>query len=181
MRLREVSRAMDVSLDTLYAELRGIREKRPEERKIEKKEGFELGEILAGYCTLYGFYDLYSENFPYTSAHCRDIPSFSVLERVVAAKSAEEAGIDPNRHKAVEVSIEAENAELTPESVRLKFLENVKEAKRRAYSTEYYDMMDSLDPSDDIAVSSAMMKLQGKARQLGIPHQPIPRNLLKTN
>ncbi len=91
MRLREVSRAMDVSLDTLYAELRGIREKRPEERKIEKTGGFEIGEILAGYCTLYDFYDLYSQNFPYTSPHCRDIPSFSVLERVVAARNSEDA------------------------------------------------------------------------------------------
>lgn len=181
MRLREISRAMDVSLDTLYAELRGIREKRPEERKIEKSDGFEIGEILAGYCTLYDFYDLYSENFPYTSPHCRDIPSFSVLERVVKSRNSEDAGIDQNRHKAVEVSIEAENSELTPEAVRLKFLENVREIKRRAYSTEYYDTMDSIEPGDDIAASSAMIRLQSKARQLGIPHQPIPRNLLKTN
>lgn len=65
--------------------------------------------------------------------------------------------------------------------MRLKFLENVREAKRRAYSTEYYDTMDAIEPGDDIAASSAMIRLQGKARQLGIPHQPIPRNLLKTN
>lgn len=181
MRLREISRSLDVSLETLYAELRGIREKRPEERQIEKKNGFELGEILAAYCTLYGFYDLFSENFPYTSAHCRDIPSFSVLERVIAARNPEDAGIDPDRHKAVEVRVETENSESTPEAIRLKFLENVREAKRRAYSTEFYDVMDALDPGDEIATTSATMRLQGKARELKIPHQPIPRNLLKTN
>lgn len=180
MRLREISRALDISLDTLYAELRGIREKRPIELQIEKKEGFELGEILAAYCTLYGFYDLYSQNFPYTSAHCRDIPSFSVFERIVKARNPEDAGIDPNRHKAAEIAVETQNSEATLETIQIRFLELLREAKRRAYSAEYYDTMDSLDPSDKTA-SVAKMALQEKARQLGIPHQPIPKHLLKTN
>lgn len=103
------------------------------------------------------------------------------MERVIAARNPEDAGIDPDRHKAVEVSVESENSESTPEAIRLKFLENVREAKRRAYSTEFYDVMDALDPGDEIATSSATMRLQAKARELKIPHQPIPRNLLKTN
>ncbi len=181
MRLREISRALDVSLETLYAELRGIRERRPAETRFEKKEGFELGEILAAYCTLYGFYDLYSQNFPYTSAHCRDIPSFSVLERVVATKDAEEAGIDPNRHKAAEIAVETQNSESTPEAIKIKFLELIKEAKRRAYSTEYYDTMEDVDQGDPMASFKATMTLQEKARKLDIPHQPIPKHLLKTS
>lgn len=167
MRLREISRAMDVSLETLYAELRGIREKRPEERKFEKKEGFELGEILAAYCTLYDFYDLYSENFPYTSAHCRDIPSFSVLERVVAARNPEDAGIDPDRHKAVEVSIESENATLSSDAVKDKFRSLLSGVAKIAFEKEKSELAERFDPNSG-EYFAAMVALLEKGKKLGI-------------
>ncbi|MDQ1344275.1 MAG: primase [Patescibacteria group bacterium] len=167
MRLREISRALDVSLETLYAEMRGIREKRPEERQTEKKEGFEIGEILAAYCTLYGFYDLFSEIFPYTPAHCREIPSFSVLERIVTARDPEAAGIDPNRHKAVEVSVEAENAELAEEAVKDKFVKLLSGVAKTAFEKEKSDLAERFDPKSE-EYFAAMVALLEKGKKLGI-------------
>lgn len=120
MHLRAISRALDVSLDTLYSELRGMRIPEKAETKVEGGS-FQIGEILAAYLTLYGFYDLYSKNFPYTSEHCREIPSFSVLERVLETRDAESAGIDRDRHLAAEFRVEEENAGLSPSEIERKF------------------------------------------------------------
>lgn len=165
MRLREISRAMDVSLDALYAEMRGIREKRPDERPVGKNENFDIGEVLAAHCTLYGFYDLFSQNFPYTPEHCRDIPSFSVLERVVAARNAEGAGIDEGRHKAVEFSVENENASLTQEAIKDKFLKLLSSVAKIAYEKEKSDLSDHLDPKSD-EYFAAMAALVEKGKKL---------------
>ena len=120
LHLRKIGRAMDVSLDTLYAELRGIRIEPRIESNTEGK-GFELGELIAAYLTLYGFYDLFSDNFPYTQEHCREIPSFSVLERILKTKDAEEAGIDVDRHRAAELFIEDSNADFPAKRIEENF------------------------------------------------------------
>ncbi len=177
MYLREISRALDVSLEALYAEFNGIREKHASASTVEKGETFSLGEILAAYCTLYGFYDLFSKNFPYTSEHCREIPSFSVLERIIATKNPDDAGIDIDRHRAVELSIEVENERSTRSeaAIQSEFLKLLKKAMEIAYATEFHETMEKLDPSDEIAVNSAMIRLQKKAQELGISHRLKPR------
>lgn len=166
MFLRETARAMNVSLETLYAEYRGSRTEHRNEPKIEKKR-FDIGEILSAYLTLYDFYDLFSNNFPYTSEHCREIPSFSVLERILQSKDITAAGIDVDRHMAVEFLVESENETLPPAAIEKKFLELISGVAKTAFEKEKTELSEKFDPGSQEYLS-AYQALIEKGKRMGI-------------
>lgn len=63
--IREIAKLLDLSIDVLYSELKNFREKRVIEEK-KTNAGFDLPELVAGYISLYDFFDLFSEKFQYT-------------------------------------------------------------------------------------------------------------------
>lgn len=166
--IREIAKRLDLSLDLVYNEYKNHREQRVVEPTF-KKTSFDMYEIIAGYLSLYGFFDLFLEKFHYNLDSGDKIPSFLVIRQLIEHRDdyRESEAIDTDRIKGIELFIEQENETLNQKMIQEKFLGLVMKLNKDFFEQEKHTLLDQYDPSSKEYLE-AYFRLLEKGKQIGI-------------
>jgi len=166
MSVKQLSRALDISEEVIYGELKNI--KLPPKQYVDSDSlSLDLGHTLIGYASAYQLYDLFLKTIDYTDAHFVAIPSYEFVRSHIQAHLGLSESVDPDTLKALELQIESENEWTQSNAILIKFSELVKRAQKLMYEHEKQTLAETLDPNSNeylIAYSS----LLSKGKQLGI-------------
>ncbi|MDD2486976.1 MAG: DNA primase [Candidatus Gracilibacteria bacterium] len=151
--INEISKLLDIGVDTLYKELNQTRDVNfSRVSKIEKK-GFGIFEQICGYMTLYGYFDLFFENFHYNVDEIEGGDFSNTLVRLLQAKNTylEDESIDIDFIKSIELFIEEENIEGNKDKIKKNFKDLVNILNKSIYEKKkaLLDLRMKEDPSNN--------------------------------
>lgn len=97
------------------------------------------------------------------------IPSFFVVRDLLTQREAfgSESRVDMDRFSAIELFIEAENAQLSRDMIALKFSELVAHLNKLCFEQEKKDLLADIDPNSTEYIIQHR-KLQEKGKSMGI-------------
>ncbi len=147
--IREISRFLDIWTDILYAELRQTREKNFWVTKTFDKKWFWIYEQLCWYLTLYGYFDLFFENFYYNESEIEGGEFSHTLVRLLKAKNTylEDESIDIDFIKTIELFIEEENIHLNKDKIYQKFKDLINILNKAIFEKEKRKLDEDLKKS----------------------------------